>query len=425
MNGRSTRTLRSELLDKVPPAVLEIAEILKKAGGRAFLVGGPLRDLLLGKQPADWDIATDLRPHELLDLFPDACQVGLEYGRILVRGVDVVSLRSERGYSDHRHPDKVEFGVPLREDLARRDFTVNAVAVDLFELEVFDPFGGLADLEVRVLRAVGDPVERFREDPLRILRAIRLKNCLNFNLDGATVSAIRRTAHLVASVSWERVFQELGKMLLSENVSAAIADLQAYGVGMVILPEVFCKPADRAATCASYCRPQMSTRLAALLHEVEDVARVLDRLKVASELREEVVWLTKNAAPEEPRVSSCADREAAGYISRKIMNEVGRERLEKLLDLKLAIWRADQKPGFPQGAIILAAGMLESDLMGWTAPVKLALGGEDVMSILGIGSGPQVGMALRFLEDQVLRNPAVNQREALTNMLIEWWRNRV
>lgn len=204
-------------------------ETLRLAGYAAYPVGGCVRDLLLGREPGDVDVCTAARPEEVMALFPRAIPTGLQHGTVTVPtetgNVEVTTFRREGGYADARHPDAVTFDAGLREDLSRRDFTVNAMALGR-EGEVVDPFEGREDLERKLIRCVGDPDKRFSEDALRMLRALRFCAQLGFVTDEATLAAMGRNAHLAEKVSRERIRVELEKTLLSpspEEVSGMIS----------------------------------------------------------------------------------------------------------------------------------------------------------------------------------------------------------
>ncbi len=203
----------------IPPGhVAVLCDTLRKAGYRACPVGGAVRDSLLGRVPEDWDVCTSAPPARLPALFPGCVPTGGRHGTVTVPtgagAVEVTPFRREFGYSDSRRPDRVEFGVSLEEDLARRDFTVNAMALDE-DARVIDPFGGREDLERRLIRCVGDPDARFREDALRILRAVRFSAQLGFEIERGTWQALERNAYRVQKVSRERIRAELEKTLLS------------------------------------------------------------------------------------------------------------------------------------------------------------------------------------------------------------------
>ena len=204
---------------KAPPKyVLNILSALGSAGHEAVLAGGCVRDSLLGRRPSDWDAATSAMPEEVLALFPRCVPTGIKHGTVTVLApggkVEVTTFRAEGAYSDHRRPDRVAFGCPLEADLARRDLTVNAMAMDAAG-HVTDPFGGRADLKRGLLRCVGEPERRFDEDALRMLRTIRFSAQLGFEIEPRTMEAVREFAPLAASLSAERVRDELVKTLRS------------------------------------------------------------------------------------------------------------------------------------------------------------------------------------------------------------------
>ncbi len=204
----------------IPNQIQAFLRHLESAGYQGYLVGGCVRDGLLNLAPHDWDVCTDALPQELLALFPNALTYGMRHGTVTVNWyqtlIEVTTFRSEDTYSDHRRPDHVAFIKDLRTDLARRDFTINAIAMDA-DARVHDPFGGVQDLHAGIIRAVGLPEERFREDALRMLRAIRFSAQLGFSIDSKTRNAIVSCSSLATSLSAERVSQEVEKTLLTAN----------------------------------------------------------------------------------------------------------------------------------------------------------------------------------------------------------------
>lgn len=442
-------------LEKIPLKIRAMASAIKEAGGRAFIVGGAVRDMLLGLEPADWDIGTDLEPREILMVFPGASTCGIEFGRVLIGDVDVVSFRAEGDYEDKRHPGKVIYGVPLEKDLERRDFTVNAMALDPFSGELFDPFGGREDIRARVLRTVGDPVTRFREDPLRILRAIRLKVTLGLNLDPEIPMAIVNTAGLLQQVSGERIFRELKQILLSDSVVAGLTDLESYGVGPVVLPEVFSARVGDVARAVSFSGKDLVTRLTLLLRRsvtggsTEGSFSVVDkigtRFNLPAKLTQDIRWLLDHCDPEFPLnpSSSCArgiwgSRPAVGnpqdgesgcfadpaYVVRRIIYHYGERQLERLIDVKWSLWRGFGKDGIPGGVLFLVSGLWRARAEETGDFHRVALSGDDIMEILGVKSGPVVGEAISYLEEEILKDPRKNKRDELVGMLLEWWSNR-
>ncbi len=219
-----------------------IVERLRASGHTAWFVGGCVRDLLLGRAAKDFDVATSAQPDELLRLFPGAGQVGAHFGVVLVREdgaqVEVATFRSDLEYADGRRPEGVRFETDPRQDALRRDFTINALFLDPASGEVLDFTGGKADLEAKLIRAIGDPEQRFREDRLRLLRAVRFAARLGFTIDAETFRAMQRLAPLIHSVSAERVRDEIGRILTEGGARRGFELLDASGLLREILPEV-------------------------------------------------------------------------------------------------------------------------------------------------------------------------------------------
>lgn len=205
---------------QIPPPVLTCCRTLREAGYAAHPVGGCVRDLLLGRVPGDWDVTTSAVPEQVQVLFSHTIPTGIKHGTITVvedgMTIEVTTFRTEHGYGDSRHPDLVSFDTDLNGDLARRDFTVNAMALGE-NMEIIDPFGGQSDLGKKLVRAVGDPNVRFSEDALRILRGIRFAAQLGFHIEAETENAMATCAHLVENVSAERIKAEVEKTLLSSH----------------------------------------------------------------------------------------------------------------------------------------------------------------------------------------------------------------
>lgn len=228
--------------DQIPDPVMEIVRTLRAAGHRAWVVGGCLRDLLMGRPISDWDVATSALPGEVSRVFKKVIPTGIEHGTVtvLLRGVpyELTTLRGEGAYSDGRRPDEVFFVKDIDEDLARRDFTVNAIAYDPIDDRTIDPFGGLRDMEARVLRAVGDPKERFDEDGLRVLRGARFVATLEFELHEETEKAITASLRTYAKVSKERVRDEWLKTMRAKRSSRAFDVMRRTGILALTCPDL-------------------------------------------------------------------------------------------------------------------------------------------------------------------------------------------
>lgn len=221
---------------------LRTAARLRSAGWQAYLVGGCVRDILLQRDPEDYDVATDARPDDIIRLFPGTQMVGAQFGVALVRQegaqVEIATFRSEGVYSDGRRPDHVAFETDPRKDALRRDFTINALFLEPDRNEILDFVGGRSDLDRRLIRAIGDPAARFREDHLRMLRAVRFAARLGFEIDGATMNAIRRFAANIRDVSAERQRYELNRILIEGGARRGFELLDASGLLLEVLPEI-------------------------------------------------------------------------------------------------------------------------------------------------------------------------------------------
>ena len=233
-----------------------IIQTLRQQGFQAYLVGGCVRDLLLKREPADYDVATDATPEQVMDIFPETYAVGAQFGVVLIpvpeeqreesaltalpkaQAVEVATFRSDLGYSDGRRPDEVRFSKDPREDVARRDFTINGMLLDPLSGEVLDFVGGRRDLEVGIIRAIGDPERRFAEDKLRMLRAVRFAARFQYQIEAETLAAIRHHAHEIQFVSRERVRDELTRMLTEGHGRRAFLLLDETGLLKEVLPEI-------------------------------------------------------------------------------------------------------------------------------------------------------------------------------------------
>lgn len=230
-----------------------IVETLRRRGFQAYLVGGCVRDLLLGREPKDYDVATDATPPQVMDIFPQTYAVGAQFGVVLVpageiqgnageesraHAVEVATFRSDIGYSDGRHPDEVRFSRDPREDVARRDFTINGMLLDPVSGEVLDFVGGRDDLAAGIIRTIGDPEKRFTEDKLRMLRAVRFAARFEYKVDDATFRAIQRQAPQIEVVSRERVRDELTRMLTEGHARKAFVMLDESGLLQQVLPQI-------------------------------------------------------------------------------------------------------------------------------------------------------------------------------------------
>jgi tRNA nucleotidyltransferase (CCA-adding enzyme) len=439
--------LDARLAALVPVSVTEVTERLHEADHAAYVVGGSLRDALLGREPADWDLATDALPDQLVELFHGAVYEN-RFGTVAIRRGDevleVTTFRTEHEYADFRRPHRVEFGTDIVADLARRDFTVNAIAwgceaADGGGRRLVDPFGGRVDLDRRLLRAVGDPDARFREDALRMIRAVRLAATLGFTIEPATLAAIRANAALVGHLSGERVGTELGKLLGAPRPSIGLRLAEETGLLAVIAPELAAQrgipqnkvPGEdlwdhtlRTVDAAPASRPVV--RLAALVHDIGKPATfgdghfhhhdvvgarmsidLLRRLRLPRAAIDDVAHLVRHHM-------FWADPTATDAAIRRFLKRVGARHLDNLFALR----RADDigSGADPDDPVQLAfRARLDAQLAADAALDRFALAvdGNDLMRQLGLPPGPRLGRMIDALVDRVIVDPALNDRATL------------
>jgi len=397
----------ARLDETVPPSVREVCQRLGEAGHQAVTVGGAVRDAMLDRSPGDWDVATSAHPDAVMQLFRGTLPTGIEHGTVTVRigrggqrdPIEVTTFRGEGAYSDARRPDQVVFGVSLEEDLARRDFVVNAMAWDPIGRALFDPFGGRADLAARRLRAVGVAAERFAEDGLRIVRAVRFVASLDFGLEESTEAAIPGALGSLARVSRERVRVELVKLLAGPAAGRALDIAERTGILLQVLPELAGKDVAAAIARVGGVPREAGVGMAALMLEVPATAvdAALRRLTYSNVERARVTGLVAEA-------SALGGDRPGDPILRRALGRVGRAAAGDLAALV----------GDPATAAQLQKIAAAGDPLSIG---DLALGGADVMRVLGVPPGPAIGRALAELLARVLEDPSLNTREALEQML--------
>ncbi len=404
-----------------PDSVREICSTLARAGHEAWCVGGAVRDALLGIDTLDWDIATSARPEEVQRLFRRTIPVGIQFGTVGVldtKGVlhEVTTFRHDVE-TDGRHA-VVRFGASLEEDLARRDFTINAIAVHAESLEVRDPFGGRADLEARVVRCVGDAAERMREDRLRALRALRFAGRFDFVLDASTWAAIQASAPHLGRLSMERVKQEFEKVM--EQVARPSLTMERYrdaGILASLVPMIADAPAARFAALDYLARPGLTRRpdrrmlrLAALFVEpgvtpARSLERELKALKFSNEETRATVTLAQAAA--------LAPISADPVELRRLIAKVGRLMVPGLSRL---LWARAKAEGVAaaegRGGIALYRRALRSAFNDALTLGDLAVDGDDLRSA-GVAPGKAIGEMLSGLLEIVLVDPTKNTRDTL------------
>lgn len=442
-------------IDKeIPEHVRAVIRTLRGASHEGYVVGGGLRDLLLGRPVSDWDVSTDARPEDVIALFKKTVPTGAAHGTVTVvtanGNVEVTAYRKEGPYTDSRRPDTVEFIGDIREDLSRRDFTVNAMAYDPFERLLVDPFGGRADLAGKLIRAVGEPLERFSEDALRPLRAIRLAATLDFEIEAKTYAAIGALNDNLARVSSERVRDELMKILRADRPSVAIEMMRESSLLPYILPELdeaYGVPQNRhhaydvyfhsLMTCDAASAEKPLVRLAALLHDIgkpatkEEIrgdATFYNHQMIGAEMADLAMRRLKFSRAEREHVVNLIRHHMFNYSSewgdaaiRRFIRKVGEENLADLFDLRIADRLGNGlKQGFPVNVEEMRA-RVESVLRAEQAlkVSDLKVDGSDVTRELRVKPGPVVGKVLSNLLEAVLDDPSLNKRETLLAMIRE------
>lgn len=437
-------------LAAIPQDVLDLCKRLREHGKRGWIVGGCVRDLLLGRGVSDWDVATDARPDEVMRIFPKTIPTGVAHGTVTVLlkrvGYEVTTLRGETTYSDGRRPDAVHFVDDITADLARRDFTINAIAIEPTTGHVIDPFDGRGDLQRRLLRAVGNPLERFAEDGLRVLRAARFVATLELDLDDATKHAIAPTLDTYRKVSAERVRDEWMKAMKAREPSRAFEVMRETGILGVTCPELLEGVGmeqnryhaydvwRHGLACLDACAGDPVLRIAALLHDVgKPRSRAFsdkthdytfyDHDRIGAEIAAPIVQRLRFSNEEQARIVSLVRNHLFHYSDewtdaavRRWIRRVGLERIDDLYALNEADVRGKGKDATPDlqslaGLKVHVARILAG---GSALSVRdLKLSGRDLMTELGMKPGPIIGETLAALLEEVLNDPELNARDVL------------
>ncbi|PIT92843.1 MAG: hypothetical protein COU08_00270 [Candidatus Harrisonbacteria bacterium CG10_big_fil_rev_8_21_14_0_10_42_17] len=462
----------------VPKEVLQVGSVLQTAGFDAYLVGGCVRDLLLKNPPAggpaDWDVATNALPEEVQNLFSSfvktmedkpATVYENQFGTVGVKTdsedprlkvIEVTTYRIEGKYTDKRHPDDITFAKTIEEDLSRRDFTINAIAAECSISNsqfstIVDPYDGQIDLKKKLIRTVGKPHDRFNEDALRLMRAVRFSAQLGFSIAPETLKALRSDANLLEAVSKERIQDEFSKLLMTTRGHEGVRLMQTLGLLRCVLPEleegvgvgqnkhhvfdVF-EHNVRALQYAVEHDFSLELRLASLLHDVakpktkrgrgEDstfyghqvvgermAVKALDRLKYPKKIIEHVGLLIREHM-------FVYDPEAVSEAGvRRLIRRVGKENVDDLIKLREADRIGSGVPKAQPYRLRYLKAMIEKVQKDPVHPKMLTVKGDMIMSILKIDPGPRVGMILAILLEEVLDDPSLNDKHVLTKRVKE------
>lgn len=394
---------------KIPPAVEQVLNVLYEHGEEAYIVGGCVRDSIMGKQPKDWDITTSATPLQIKTFFPKTVDTGIKHGTVTVlhckEAIEVTTFRVDGAYEKHRRPKEVSFTKSLKEDVARRDFTVNAMAYAP-QTGLIDYFEGQKDIKKALIRCVGNPKERFEEDALRMMRAIRFAAALDFQMEAETSEAIKNKKNLIQAVSQERIRVEFVKTLYSEHPEC-LEYFSEYGLLPYFLPEIVLplKQSDVFYQELKKLPLQGYSRLAYFFGNIghgEEAARQVKRILKRLTFDNHTIALVTTAI----KYGDLQWRKEA-YFFRKLLSTVGLEVTQILLEI------GDAKARF------CPEEMLELMEEAKTKPLSIAdldINGRDIIG-LGITDGKRIGSYLEMLLESVLQNPERNSKEQLIQMI--------
>ena len=444
----------------IPKEVKQVIGSLEKAGFKAYIVGGCVRDFLVGAEPKDWDVTCDAKPEEIQKVFPESFYEN-NFLTVTVRTgakqpelaeIEVTTFRSEAKYSDKRHPDQIEYAKTLEEDLSRRDFTVNAIAIGLDGVKrtIIDPFDGQEDLKAKIIKTVGKADERFSEDALRMLRAVRLATVLNFEIEKETADAIKRNSKWLEKVSQERIRDEFVKTIMADNASSGIELLRQMDLLKFIVPELLenygvgqnkhhiydCyQHALKALEYTAKKKFNMQVRLASLFHDVgkprvkvgdgkestfynhevvgaKMAYTILDRLKFSKKDIEKIVKLIKY------HMFYYNVDEVSEASVRRLVKNMGPENMEELLQLREADRIGSGVPKAEPYKLRHLKYIIDKVSKDPISVKMLKVDGKSVMDVLKITPGPKIGQILDVLLGYVLDDPKKNTKAILEKEIL-------
>ena len=442
---------------KLPETTAYIIERIEKNGFEAFAVGGCIRDSLLGRVPNDWDITTSAKPADIMNIFENTVETGIEHGTVTVvidkEPYEVTTYRIDGDYTDGRHPDSVEFTENIEEDLSRRDFTINAMAYNN-SIGLVDVFGGREDLENRVIRCVGNPKKRFEEDALRMMRGIRFSAQLGFSIEKDTFKAIEEMADSISAVSIERINVEFTKTLMSDAKKIMI--YHETGILKNVLPELYTiekenlrkdfsieKSIKMGIDCADLCKKDLACRLAGFFVYINEAIGIENTKKILKKMRYDNKTISKTCELLKYSMRNISNnKEDLKYLLMKLDSV---ELLEDLIDLKAAevdTYLETQKKIFEDestkndesdkvGLEVLEAFTVESlivlnnventlkeivDNKECFRVKDLDINGKDLIAA-GVKPGKEIGEMLNKILKEVIKNPDINKKEKLLEII--------
>ncbi len=461
---------QSEQKFQIPKEVIIVSSELKKAGFEAYLVGGCVRDLFLNRKPKDWDLTTNATPEEIIKLFPETFYenafgtvgvVSPETEDPTLKVIEVTPYRLESEYSDNRRPDSVNFTNNLHDDLKRRDFTINAIALNIdettenkgyFEGEVVDLYKGQLDLAEKIIKTVGIPTERFQEDGLRIMRAVRLATELGFTINEETMEALQNNANLLKNIAKERIREEFNKILMSKEPMTGIFMCQKLGLLPYILPELevaigveqggvhiydVYEHLLRSLQAAADKDYPLELRLAALLHDIgkpksrregtgskkwsffghevvgyKMAKRILEDLRYSNKITTKTLALIRWHM-----FFSDTEQITLSAVRRMIVN-VGKDNIWDLMNVRICDRVGMGKTKEDPYRLRKYHAMIEEALRDPISVGMLKIDGKKLMEITGESAGPRIGWILNALLEEVLEDPTLNTKEKMCEMAI-------
>ena len=449
----------------IPKEINNIVEKIESAGFEAFLVGGCTRDLLLGKTPKDWDVTTNATPEQIIPLFTKTFYensygtvgvVNEDTGDERLKIVEVTPYRLESSYTDHRHPDEVRFSKSIEDDLKRRDFTINAIAVSLSNgaiKDMVDLFEGLKDIREKTIRAVGIPSDRFKEDALRMMRAVRLATELGFTINNDTKMAILSHSNLIKEISFERVRDEFVKILMSKTPKSGIELLDELGLLVNIIPELVKAKGVKQPQAHAYDVWEhllrtlqhsadkdwpLEIRLSALFHDISkpETYRISHETNhitfyghevVGSRVTKKILERLKFPTKTVEKVSKMvrwhmffSDTETITLSAvRRMISNVGRENIWDLMNIRICDRIGTGRPKENPYRLRKYKAMIEEAMVDPVSVGMLKIDGKRIMEVTHVTPGPKIGHILNALLEEVLENPKLNTEEYLENKSIE------
>lgn len=437
----------------IPKDVNYIINNFYKNGYEAYMVGGCVRDSLLGVEPKDYDITTSAKPEETISLFEKTIPTGLKHGTITViinsTPYEVTTFRTEGTYLDNRRPSSVDFVTDIKEDLSRRDFTINALAYNE-NTGLIDYFNGVDDIKNKIIRCVGDPDKRFKEDALRMLRAIRFSCQLTFDIEEGTLKAIKDNYKLIENISFERIRDEICKILISHNPSRGLELLKDTKLLELILPEIN-SLVDFSPKCTNHNRNvfthtlrvidntenDLLLRLSALFHDVgklntltpfdngrfygfpgHSIEGAIMSKRILSKLRFDNNTIKIVSKLIEHHLVLNVDTMLTKYEVKKLLNDVGKNNISLLFKLQRADINSLDNPKIFLDKVNYTE-KLANEILENNEPLTikdLDISGEDLISNLGLKPGKIIGDTLNYILDKVLEDPNLNSKEILLNL---------